>query len=103
MRRRQFALLATLAPGVLALGLLAPGPAAGSTRAADEAEKHSAPSTDRENSVSLIRGLVERYTTDRAALDTAARALAAEIAGNPPLVVRGVKQILDQATRRDVA
>lgn len=48
-------------------------------------------------------GLVSQVVADRAALDAAARELAAEIAGNPPLVVRGVKQILDQATRRDVA
>jgi enoyl-CoA hydratase len=51
----------------------------------------------------LALGLVSQVTADRTALDAAARALAAEIAGNPPLVVRGVKQILDDATRRDVA
>jgi enoyl-CoA hydratase len=51
----------------------------------------------------LALGLVSQVAADRGALDTAARALAAEIAANPPLVVRGVKQILDQATRRDVA
>ncbi len=51
----------------------------------------------------LTLGLVSQVVADRAAVDMAARALAAEIAGNPPLVVRGVKQILDQATRRDVA
>ena len=44
-------------------------------------------------------GLVSQVLADRAALDDAARALAAEIAGNPPLVVRGVKHILDEATR----
>lgn len=48
-------------------------------------------------------GLVSQVVADRAALDAAARTLAAEIAANPPLVVRGVKQILDQATRREVA
>jgi len=48
-------------------------------------------------------GLVSQVVADRAALEAAARALAAEIAANPPLVVRGVKQILDQATRGDVA
>jgi len=51
----------------------------------------------------LALGLVSQVVADRDALDAAARALAAEIAGNPPLVVRGVKEILDQATRRDVA
>jgi enoyl-CoA hydratase len=51
----------------------------------------------------LALGLVSQVVADRDAVDTAARALAAEIAGNPPLVVRGVKEILDQATRRDVA
>ena len=51
----------------------------------------------------LDLGLVSQVVADRAAVDAAARALAAEIAGNPPLIVRGVKQILDQATRRDVA
>ncbi|HMG24373.1 MAG TPA: crotonase/enoyl-CoA hydratase family protein [Kofleriaceae bacterium] len=51
----------------------------------------------------LALGLVSQVAGDRDALDAAARALAAEIAANPPLVVRGVKQILDQATRRDVA
>ena len=51
----------------------------------------------------LSLGLVSEVVADRAALDAAARALAAEIAGNPPLVVRGVKQILDQATRGAVA
>ena len=48
-------------------------------------------------------GLVSQVVPDRAALDEAARALATEIAGNPPLVVRGVKEILDQTTRGDVA
>lgn len=48
-------------------------------------------------------GLVSQVVADRDALEVAARALAAEIAGNPPLVVRGVKQLLDQATRAEVA
>jgi enoyl-CoA hydratase len=51
----------------------------------------------------LALGLVSQIAADRAALDAAARALAAEIAANPPLVVRGVKQLLDQATRAEVA
>jgi enoyl-CoA hydratase/carnithine racemase len=51
----------------------------------------------------LSLGLVSQVVADRDALDAAARALAAEIAGNPPLVVRGVKQLLDQATRGAVA
>jgi len=48
-------------------------------------------------------GLVSDVVADRPALDAAAAALAAEIAANPPLVVRGVKQVLDQATRTAVA
>lgn len=48
-------------------------------------------------------GLVSQVVADRAALEAAARALAAEIASNPPLVVRGVKAVLDQATRGQVA
>lgn len=51
----------------------------------------------------LALGLVSQVVADRAALDAAARALAAEIADNPPLVVRGVKQILDQVTQPEVA
>lgn len=51
----------------------------------------------------LSLGLVSQVVADREALDAAARALADEIAGNPPLVVRGVKQLLDQATRGAVA
>jgi enoyl-CoA hydratase len=58
---------------------------------------------DIDASRALALGLVSQVVTDRVALDAAARALAAEIAGNPPLVVRGVKQVLDHATRRDVA
>src|ERR1044071_9193473 len=48
---------------------------------------------DIDASRALALGLVSQVATDRVALDAAARALAAEIAGNPPLVVRGVKQI----------
>lgn len=51
----------------------------------------------------LALGLVSQVVADRGAVDAAAWALAAEIAANPPLVVRGVKQILDQATRAGVA
>ena len=51
----------------------------------------------------LALGLVSNVVADRPALEDAARALAAEIAANPPLVVRGVKQVLDQATRGAVA
>lgn len=40
-------------------------------------------------------GLVNDVHADRAALDAAARALAEEIAAAPPLVVRGVKHVLD--------
>jgi enoyl-CoA hydratase len=60
-------------------------------------------SKDVDASRALALGLVSQVAADRAALETAARALAAEIAANPPLVVRGVKQILDQATQPDVA
>jgi enoyl-CoA hydratase len=41
-------------------------------------------------------GLVNDMHADRAALDDAARTLAAEIAAAPPLVVRGVKHVLDR-------
>jgi enoyl-CoA hydratase len=58
---------------------------------------------DVDASRALALGLVSQVAADRAALEAAARALAAEIAANPPLVVRGVKQILDQATQPDVA
>ena len=58
---------------------------------------------DIDASRALALGLVSQVTADRAALDAAAHALAAEIAANPPLVVRGVKQILDQATQPEVA
>ncbi|HEV8321669.1 MAG TPA: crotonase/enoyl-CoA hydratase family protein [Myxococcota bacterium] len=42
----------------------------------------------------LARGLVNAVYADRAALEAGARALAAEIAANPPLAVRGVKEVL---------
>jgi enoyl-CoA hydratase len=58
---------------------------------------------DIDASRALALGLVSQVVADRDALDVAARSLAADIAANPPLVVRGVKQILDQATRRDIA
>jgi len=58
---------------------------------------------DIDASRALALGLVSQVTADRAALDDTARALAAEIAANPPLVVRGVKQILDQVTQPEVA
>ena len=48
-------------------------------------------------------GLVNEVAADRAALDELARAWAAEIAGNPPLVVRGVKQVLDYGEGKSVA
>ena len=58
---------------------------------------------DIDASRALALGLVSQIVADRDALAAAACVLAAEIAGNPPLVVRGVKEILDQATRRDIA
>jgi enoyl-CoA hydratase len=48
-------------------------------------------------------GLVEDVLPDRAALQDAARSLAAEIAAAPPLVVRGVKHVLDQSDGKSVA
>jgi enoyl-CoA hydratase len=48
-------------------------------------------------------GLVEHVAADRAALDDLARGLAQEIAAAPPLVVRGVKHVLDQCEGRSVA
>jgi enoyl-CoA hydratase len=47
-------------------------------------------------------GLVSRVFEDGAALLAGARALAAEIAANPPLVVQGVKQVLNVGRRREV-
>jgi enoyl-CoA hydratase len=51
----------------------------------------------------LAMGLVNEVFADRAALEAGAAALAAEIAGNPPLVVRGVKQVLEQGDGKSVA
>lgn len=48
-------------------------------------------------------GLVNDVYPDRAALDDAALALAREIAAAPPLVVRGVKHVLDQGDGKSVA
>jgi enoyl-CoA hydratase len=48
-------------------------------------------------------GLVDDVYPDREALDAAARALAAEIAAAPPLVVRGVKHVLEVGDRQTVA
>lgn len=48
-------------------------------------------------------GLVNDVYPDRAALDDAALALAREIAEAPPLVVRGVKHVLDTGDGRSVA
>ncbi len=48
-------------------------------------------------------GLVNDVHADRATLDAAALALAREIAAAPPLVVRGVKHVLDQGEDKSVA
>ncbi len=48
-------------------------------------------------------GLVNSVHADRDALDAAARGLAREIADAPPLVVRGVKHVLDQGDGKSVA
>jgi len=48
-------------------------------------------------------GLVSEVVADRDAAWAAADALAAEIASNPPLVVRGVKQVLDFGAGKSVA
>jgi enoyl-CoA hydratase len=48
-------------------------------------------------------GLVNDVVADRAALDAAVAALAAEIAAAPPLVVRGVKHVLDQGDGKTIA
>lgn len=48
-------------------------------------------------------GLVNDVYADRAALDAAALALAQEIAAAPPLVVRGVKHVLDQGEGKSIA
>lgn len=47
-------------------------------------------------------GLVGRVFDDSEALLVGARALASEIAGNPPLVVQGVKQVLNVGRRREI-
>lgn len=44
-------------------------------------------------------GLLNQVVADREALGAAARALAEEIAQNPPLTVRGVKQVMDHGER----
>jgi enoyl-CoA hydratase len=48
-------------------------------------------------------GLVNDVLPDRGALDDAALTLAREIAAAPPLVVRGVKHVLDQGEGKSVA
>jgi enoyl-CoA hydratase len=48
-------------------------------------------------------GLVNEVAPDRAALDELARAWAHEIAANPPLVVRGVKEVLDYGEGKSIA
>jgi enoyl-CoA hydratase len=51
----------------------------------------------------LALGLVNQVAGDRDATWAAADALAQEIAANPPLVVRGVKQVLDYGAGKSVA
>jgi enoyl-CoA hydratase len=51
----------------------------------------------------LAMGLVNELYDDRAAACAAAKAMAAEIAKNPPLTVRGVKQVLGFGRSRRVA
>ncbi len=48
-------------------------------------------------------GLVEHVAHDLVGLDALARKLAEEIAAAPPLVVRGVKHVLDQSEGKSVA
>jgi enoyl-CoA hydratase len=48
-------------------------------------------------------GLVNRVYPDRGALWEGAQAMAEEIAANPPLTVRGVKQVLDYSSEHSVA
>jgi len=48
-------------------------------------------------------GLVNQVVADRDAVWAAAQALAVEIAANPPLTVRGVKQVLDHGAGKSVA
>lgn len=51
----------------------------------------------------LAIGLVNNVYDDRAAVHAAAQAMAAEIAANPPLVVRGVKDVLNFGQGKPVA
>jgi enoyl-CoA hydratase/carnithine racemase len=51
----------------------------------------------------LAIGLVNEVAPDRAALDELARAWARDIASNPPLVVRGVKAVLDYGEGKSIA
>ena len=51
----------------------------------------------------LELGLVNALFEDRAALDEGAQAMAAEIAANPPLTVRGVKAVMDHGEGKTVA
>lgn len=51
----------------------------------------------------LAIGLVTQVAADRDATWAAAQAVAAEIAANPPLTVRGVKQVLDHGAGKCVA
>jgi enoyl-CoA hydratase len=48
-------------------------------------------------------GLVTQVVADRDAVWAAAQAVAADIAANPPLTVRGVKQVLDFSAGKSVA
>ena len=48
-------------------------------------------------------GLVNAVFADRAALDAGAKDWAREIAANPPLVVRGVKEVLDFCEGKSIA
>lgn len=48
-------------------------------------------------------GLITAVHADREALDAAARALATEIAANPPLTVQGVKATLERGVRAEIA
>lgn len=58
---------------------------------------------DIDASRALAIGLVEHVAADRAALDALAASIAADIAAAPPLVVRGVKHVLDQCEGKSVA
>jgi enoyl-CoA hydratase len=51
----------------------------------------------------LAVGLVNQVCEDREAAWEAARAMALEIAANPPLTVRGVKQVMNYSADRSVA